>query len=184
MIAMELQRDLIEELKELEREMCFKAPGGDFVKMNFFAQNLPVRSLDTETASKRTGETEDFELDEDAAEDGLQDEELENQFPYCIVKIDSGKSQNAEEAHIIGTKLIIGIFDDSRDVSGYRNILNVFEDIRRRFRTNPILKNRYVVQDEISWALPDEDKVTFPYYYGVMYLNWITAEYRREDVFI
>ncbi|MFQ8778348.1 MAG: hypothetical protein ACLR78_14120 [Roseburia sp.] len=57
----------------------------------------------------------------------------------------------------------------------------MIEDIRRRFRVNPVLNGRYVVKDKIEWALPDDDRETFPYFFGAIYLEWQTAEYERED---
>lgn len=185
MVALELQRDLIAELKHLLGEMVFKTPKGAMSKLHIYEQNLPIRTTQRAPSVNRLPEEEfgEDELNEEELDEETLDEELEEQFPYCIVKLDVGKSDDAQAAHIISTKLIFGVYDDALDASGYKDILNMMEDIRRRFRTNPILNNRYAVQDEISWALPDEDAETFPYFFGAMYLDWQAAEYRREDDF-
>lgn len=180
MVALELQRDLIAELEHLLGGMTFKTPKGARSKLHFYAQNLPMR---TTQRAPSVNPLPEEELDEEELDEETLDEELEEQFPYCIVKIDVGKSENAQAAHIISTKLILGIYDDALEASGYKDVLNIIEDIRRRFRTNPILNNRYVIQDEIYWALPDEDEETFPFFFGAMYLDWQAAEYRREDDF-
>ena len=102
-------------------------------------------------------------------------------FPYCIVKLDQGMSESSESTHDVSTKLIIGIFDDGLDAAGYKDILNIIEDIRCRFRRNPILNGRYMAKDKMEWALPDDDRDTFPYFFGALYLEWQTVEYERED---
>lgn len=172
MVALELQKDLAEELQKIASEITFKSPKGGYTELNVFEQNLPMRLL------KRTEPTEeDEELDEDASDE----EELQENFPYLIVRLDSGKSESAEAPHIVKIVLIAGIFDDSLKADGYKTIINLFEKIRERFRKNPVLKDRYEAGDEMTWALPDDDEKTFPYFFGAMYTEWITAEFRRED---
>ncbi len=172
MAALELQKDLAEEIRKIASEITFKSPKGGYAALNVFEQNLPVRLL------KRTEPTEeDAELDEDAGDE----EELRENFPYIIVRLDSGKSESAEAPHIVKIVLIAGIFDDSLKADGHKTIINIFEKIRERFRKNPILNDRYRAGDEITWALPDDDEETFPYFFGAIYTEWITAEFRRED---
>ena len=89
-------------------------------------------------------------------------------------------SESSESTHDVSTKLIIGIYDDGMDAAGYKDILNIIEDIRCRFRRNPILKGRYMAKDKMEWALPDDDRDTFPFF-GALYLEWQTVEYERED---
>lgn len=167
MVALELQRDLVKEIRKITDGMRFKSPKGEDISLNVFEQNLPMREI------KKSG-LPDEELDED-------DEELQEQFPYMIVRLDSGKSESPEKAHMIKTILIAGIFDNSLKADGYKNVLNIFEKIRERFRKNPVLNARYIAGNEMAWALQDDDESTFPYFFGAMYMEWITAEFRRED---
>lgn len=171
MVALELQSALAQEIRNLTEHMTFKDYKGNPAKLNVYEQNLPKRRI------RKSNEYADEELEED--EDGV-----EEFFPYCIVKLDSGNSKDADSAHLVKTALIVGIFDDSEKADGYKSILNIFEDIRYRFRTNPVLDKRYICGDEISWALADEDEDTYPYFFGGMYLDWQTAELRREDSFV
>lgn len=165
MVALELQRELRKEIRCLTSHMRFKNPKGEDICLNVFKQNLPMRTHDR----KRF-------LDEDEEE-----EEVVEYFPYCIVKLDSGTSSSAESAHLVKVIIQVGIYDFSVLMDGYKHILNIFEDIRERFRKNPVLANRFVAGDEMTWALADEDDETFPYFFGAMYMEWITAEFRRED---
>lgn len=173
MVALQLQDALAEEIKNLTSHMRLKNPRGEDVPLNVFKQNLPI--VLRENKEILPG---DEELDEDYQN---QEEEAGKHFPYCIVKLDSGGSEDAESAHIIKTVLVVGLYDDSLEANGYRNILNIFEDIRQRFRKNPILNGQYQAEEKISWALPDDDMETNPYCFGAMYMEWITAEIRRED---
>ena len=178
MVALELQEDLIEEIAELFSAKLFKMPSGEYSKIKMFKQNLPMRDVAQARGVKTTGSDEIMNNPED---DENLDEELEAMFPYCLVKLDSGKSESSDDIHNVKTKIIFGIYDDRLDASGYKDILNMMEDIRYRFRVNPSLKRKYVVQDNIEWALPDDDGDTFPFFFGVLYLEWQTAEYERED---
>lgn len=171
MVALQLQDALVDEIKKLTSHMVFKNPRGEDVPLNVFSQNLPI--IRPESREVKQG---DENMDED-----YQEEEVDERFPYCIVKLDSGNSEDAESAHIVKIGLIVGIYDDSLSVDGYRSILNIFEDIRQRFRRNPVLDGKYQADEKISWALPDDDMDTHPYCFGAMYMNWITAEMRRED---
>ncbi len=196
MVALELQEDLIEEIAELFSAKLFKMPSGEYSKIKMFKQNLPMRDVAQARGVKTTGsdeimnnpeddenldESEEDEIMNNPEDDENLDEELEAMFPYCLVKLDSGKSESSDDIHNVKTKIIFGIYDDRLDASGYKDILNMMEDIRYRFRVNPSLKRKYVVQDNIEWALPDDDGDTFPFFFGVLYLEWQTAEYERED---
>lgn len=174
MVALLLQEALAEEIRHLTSHMLFKSPRGKNVPLNVFLQNLPIVLPENKEI-----EPEDENMDEE-----YQEEEADERFPYCIVKLDSGNSEDAEDAeskHIIKTAVIVGLYDDSLSMEGYKSILNIFEDIRQRFRRNPVLDGRYLVGKKISWALPDDDRETNPYCFGAMYMEWITAEIRRED---
>ncbi|MFR4350573.1 MAG: hypothetical protein ACLT3H_02770 [Roseburia sp.] len=197
MVALELQEDLIEEIAELFSEKSFKTPSGEYGKLKMFKQNLPMRNVVQARGIKAAGsdeferidaeedenldESEEDEIMNDPEEDENLDEELEAMFPYCLIKLDTGKSEGSDDIHNVKTKIIFGIYDDALDASGYKDILNMIEDIRCRFRVNPSLKRKYVVQDNIEWALPDDDGDTFPFFFGALYLEWQTAEYERED---
>lgn len=172
MVPIELQAALRDEVKKITESMKFKTPRGEQAGLNVFEQNLPMRVLNKQVESEQT-----MEMDEEDEED----EEGMEHFPYCVVKLDAGKSASAEASHQVNVIIHVGIFDNSIVMDGYKNILNVFEKIRERFRKNPILANRFVAGDEVSWALADEDEETFPFFYGAMYMEWTTAEFRRED---
>ena len=177
MVALELQHDLAKEIQGIFEQRRFKAPGGAQVTLNVYEQNLPMR--DVRQMREQIQQEDEAELDEVPEEDG--DEELNDLFPYCVVKLDQGMSESSESTHDVSTKLIIGIFDDGLDAAGYKDILNIIEDIRCRFRRNPILNGRYMAKDKMEWALPDDDRDTFPYFFGALYLEWQTVEYERED---
>lgn len=177
MVALELQHDLAKEIQGIFEQRRFKAPGGAQVTLNVYEQNLPMR--DVRQMREQIQQEDEAELDEVPEEDG--DEELNDLFPYCVVKLDQGVSESPESTHDVSTKIIIGIYDDALSAEGYKDILNMIENIRRRFRVNPVLNGRYVVKDKIEWALPDDDRDTFPYFFGALYLEWQTVEYERED---
>lgn len=172
MVALELRKDLVEEIRKISEEMGFINSDRKSVSLNVFEQNLPMKK------SKAVGSEEQ---EDHSYEDEDDEEEYEESFPYLIVRLDSGSSQDGESEHLIKTIMTMGIWDDSLDANGSDTILNMFEKIRQRFRKNPVLNKQYVAADKITWALPDDDEATFPYFFGALEMNWNTAEIRRED---
>ena len=130
-------------ISQTRSEIClpkkmFKMPSGGQTALNVFEQNLPMR----DAKQMRVPEVSEDEAELDEVPEEYGDEELNDLFPYCIVKLDQGMSESSESTHDVSTKLIIGIYDDGMDAAGYKDILNIIEDIRCRFRRNPILKRQ------------------------------------------
>jgi hypothetical protein len=160
MTAFELQDDLIEELDLVFTGIQLTTPKLDEVgtaiisAIKIFAQSLPIRS----------------------------DDEEDDPFPYIIVRIDSG-DMRAGSAHLVKVRVIIGLFDDKNDTNGHKDVLNVIQKIYERFAKNPVLANKYVMQDSsenpFTWVLQDED--THPYYFGAIDITWETMAIRRES---
>lgn len=160
MTAFELQDDLIEELQFIFAGTQLDSPKFDnegktvVTGINLFAQSLPIR----------------------------EDDEEEDPYPYIIVRIDSGDMKEGS-AHLVKIRILIGIFDESNDTNGHKDVLNVIQKIYERFARNPVLANKYVMQDNsenpFTWVLQDED--THPYYFGAIEIIWETRAIRREN---
>lgn len=171
MVALELQKALADEIRSISEEMTFPSPDGNRVRLNVYEQNLPMRRHDRKReADEGNGETEEE-----------PEEKMDERFPFCTVRLLSGISANAMSEHAVNVMLLAGVYDSGELADGYKYILNIFEKVRARFRKNPVLDNRYVMGEEVEWAFPDDDEETFPYYFGAFYMQFQTAETRRED---
>ena len=75
--------------------------------------------------------------------------------------------------------LNFGVYDPDKSNNGYLDILHMIETIRQRFFKNPILNHRYECESKMEWALQDEE--SYPYNFGSLSMNFLTAPIERED---
>lgn len=154
MTPLELQDELVEEMKRLLSNYLYKTPAGGRIPINVYAQNIPVN-----------------ETDED-----------EDPIPYIIVRLNSGDDDGTRDSfNKVKLVIIIGIWDDSLDNQGHRDILNIVQKVYERFHTNPNLNNKAVYAGEFNWALQED--TYYPYSFGACSLNFNIAAIRREDEF-
>lgn len=166
LVPLGLQLALKEEIIKITSSMTFKSPAGGHTALNVFEQNLPVR----------THRINEPDSDED------EDEDIKENFPYCLVQLSDGLSK-LNSPSSVNVILVFGIYDDSDEADGYKDIVNIIEKISERFEKNPVLDDNYTICDEVTWALPDEDNDTYPYFFGAMYTQWSVRRFEREDPF-
>ena len=172
-----LQSDLCEELKNLFAGQTFYSPQkkGDSQEptkkeINIFKQWLPIP--DTETMQE--------EITPEIIEQGsVETDTIERVFPYIVVKISEGKIESPEGNQEVNLILNFGTYDPDKNNSGYLDILHMIEMIRQRFFKNPILNHRYECDTKMEWALQDEE--SYPYNFGSLSMNFLTAPIVRED---
>lgn len=163
MTTLELQKDLAEEIEDILKEMLLKDVKGRETHLKAFKQCLPKRKQEVD------------------GNDVWGEEEEEDPYPYCVVRIDSGKLETAQSANQVQTVLVFGIFDDDRECQGHQAILNMIHRITERFTEDPMMKEKYRMNGEagISWVLDEEDR--YPYYFGAMEMTWDTFFVRRKE---
>lgn len=160
--AFQLQKDLAEEVEGILKDMLFKDVKREQTGLRAFAQELPKRRQEIKKGQ-------------------IMPEDDDDPYPYCVVRVDSGKVETAQSAQEIKTVLVFGIFDDDTECSGHQAIMNIIQKISERFTRNPVLKDRYRMNYDagISWVLNDED--WYPYYFGAMDMTWDTFFVTREE---
>lgn len=147
-----LQIDLRKELEILFKDFKLKSPCGEDLGIKVFEQNLPINN--------------DDEYDP---------------YPYIIVRITEGEIKDLYSNNSVQLMLIIGTYDDSNKADGHKDVLNIIQKIFERFRKNPNLSNKYVIQDSFKFALSEED--TWPYYFGGIEIGFDIHTIEREDKF-
>lgn len=169
MTAYELQLALGNEVERISKDILLKDVKGYPAHIKAFAQSLPKRFQDVADM-----EDDEGDIMPEAGED-------EDPYPYCVVRIDSGRLETAESTHEITTTLVFGIFDDDARCLGHQAIMNLIHKITERFIKNPVLNNKCRMNEaaDINWVLDDEDK--YPYYFGAMEMTWDTFFAGRED---
>lgn len=84
MTAQILQEELVKEIGVIFRDDLFKDSAGEYIKMNVYEQNLPIR----------------------------QDEDAPDPIPYVIVRVETGQAKGGVEPQEVFVTLLIGYFDD------------------------------------------------------------------------
>lgn len=165
MTIFQLQRDLAEEIEIILSDMRFKNPAGSMVQMRAYCQDIPKRKQEIRKGALMP-----------------EEEETEDPYPFCIVKMESGNI--ISEAQKVSAMLIIAIFNDDTQNQGQQELLNVIHRIAEHFIKNPVLKDRYTMdqKDGISWILDDEDR--YPYFVGGMTMKWDAFFAGREDRYV
>ena len=134
MTARELQKAIMEDLRELFATDQFKTPDGKMASPGLYPQFLPQLESDDDT----------------------------DPFPYIIVRIDSGGIETQTDPHKISVILVIGIFEDSLENEGHESVLEIIERIQQHYEETPALKE-FVCADPFNWALQDEPSYPYFY---------------------
>ena len=149
---LDLQDELAKEIERLLSENRYKAPGGEMAKMRVFTQNIPINETDDE----------------------------EDPIPYVIVRLSGGDDNGAKDSfNTVEVVLIVGIFDDSLDEQGYRDIMGVMNKIYHRFHKDPRLSESAVYAGAFKWMLQEDSY--YPYSFGACNMNFYIPAIRRED---
>ena len=173
MTASLLQDDLVEELKRLFIDFRLEGQEGERRGINIYSQSVPVQEAE---------EIPDTVTDEELEEGIYNAKEKEALFPYIIVRLTDGKVESVDGAQTVNVNLIIGVIDRARGNQGHKDVLNIMQDIYKRFSTCPLLADYYECVPPIEWALQDEP--SFPYFFGGMALTFELSPIRREDPYI
>lgn len=155
-MEIKLQELLKAEIEKLTSDMHLKNPnpeqGGEYKKLAVFIQDLPVPEGNDEE-------------DED---------EIISQAPYVIVETyDSNGGAGKSSISVI---FVIGIFDDDKNKSGYRDCIRIKNRIVERFSTNPLL-GEFEAEREWTWQISEED--TYPYSFGGLKMTFLAPAFSR-----
>lgn len=172
MIAQILQDSLAKELGVILSGYRLKNRDGKLHDINIYTQHLPESPPEistTDIAGIGVSGFQDFSSDR-----------ADEFFPFVIVYVQDGVIQEGLMAHTVQAGLAIGIYDDSSDRQGHRDVLQIISKVEERFEKNNLLAKKFILQFPVEWSLQDPDDDTHPYYFGGLSLNFDTPTYRRE----
>lgn len=153
MTATMLQEEIVKELESIFKGDLFKNSLGEYVKLNVYEQQLPIR----------------------------EDEDSPDPMPYIIVRLETGSTKSGTDPQEVLVTLLFGYFDDSPENNGHKGVLGMIQKVHERFEKQPMLANQFMFQDPFDWALQDEE--SFPYFFGAASMTFKTAAIRKEDKF-
>ena len=167
MISLFLQDAIVSHLKVLFRDYTLNAKGGGRQEVGVFSQYLPMPK---EATVKPKGEAP-IELQ------GYGPADIEANFPCVIVKLMEGQDREEGEPDQarINVNLLVGVYDESPDCQGYRDVMNIIETARQTFLALPfrILLGKYKLELPMKWTLFEEQP--WPVYMGIMEMVWDTG---------
>ncbi|RNB72172.1 hypothetical protein [Brevibacillus panacihumi] len=146
-----LQEALVEEIRALFAESRFRNTKGEEAALNVYPQFLP---------GKQTGEV------------------LER-FPYAVVRIQEGTVPSLTGDETCNILIFFGLWDDSLDYQGYKDVLNAITRLKIHFEKKPIVGDRYRLDYPFEWAI-DEDEKNHPYYFGAAQTTWVIPRAQQE----
>lgn len=97
--------------------------------------------------------------------------------PYTLTRIHGGGD---EEDDTVRMTIVVCLFDRTCDKQGYRDVLHVIGEIRRRFTENPMLGKAFERVGAMPWTLSDED--TYPYHFGGVELIFAVPSIELEEM--
>ena len=106
---------------------------------------------------------------------GYEASDYDSNFPCVIVRYleHTDKEEKRFDQSMTSIKLIYGIYDESQNCQGYRDILNMIDLTRLALLQERTLDNQFMMAMPIKTRLLDAD--TWPVYFGEMDLYYITG---------
>ena len=111
------------------------------------------------------------------------DDDPDQYFPYFIVRVDKGKTENDDSLWTVTADIIIGVHDADVKNNGHFTVLNAITRITKRFAEEATLgyagRKAFRCHSDMEWALQDED--TWPYFFGGVELKFDVPKPMRKE---
>lgn len=161
MVVLEFLDCMEAELNRLFEGMVFDNSSGEKSGMHVFKQDFPIRKFTIDEESK--------------GKDDL--------FPYCLIRAENGTSGSCQTVDIT---LTFGICEKYEENNGEIRVLNLIERVSQRFLNDRVVGGKFRLDHDIPirWGLPTEKEDTYPYFYGLMEMTWVSFFEAREDDYV
>lgn len=153
--ALDLLDGLVERLGVILRDFPLKLSNEEPPKFNIYRHKVPEQ-LNNRVKVKGAEETQS------------------DVFPFCVVKIDQGKKKANVSNQDSAVNIFIGVKNEGHNGEGYDDVLSCIQHIWNDLNENPVVAKffRIKYEDDIEWALSDNDAEEHPNYYGVIRLSF------------
>lgn len=162
MVVLEFLDCIEMELNRIFEGMIFENSSGKKSSMHVFKQDYPIRKFNA---------------------DGEDEEDEDDVFPYCLVRVENGTSGSIQAVDIT---LTFGICERSEENNGEIRILNLIERVCQYFLNKRVIGEKFRLDYNIPirWGLPTEKENTYPYFYGLMEMTWNSFYEAKEDNYV
>lgn len=137
-----LQDALADELERLFNGKTFYNQSGEPAKIKIFKQYTPLDKYG----------------------------EIAELYPYLMVAIDEFSQDAPQEPLVCKVVILAAVYDDSEDNQGYKDLLNILEDISQHLRTNTTLEHKFRLQYPLKAAISED---VYPYFFGAIETSWV-----------
>lgn len=104
-------------------------------------------------------------------------------FPYFIVRIDKGITENDDSLWTVTVDILIGVHDSDVKNTGHLTVLNCINRITTRFAEEATLgyagRKAFRCHSDMEWAMQDED--TWPYFFGGIEMKFDVPKPMRKE---
>ena len=153
MTPLVLYDDLIAEVEDILKDVVTKNTAGeDVVGVKGYKYRLPLITADDEDESQF--------------------------FPYFIVRLSGGKTEDDDSPWLVTADILLGVCENDKDVPGHEHIMVMIQRITDRFVAEPLLNKKFRAEQDIEWAVQDED--TYPFYFGGVEIKFIVPKIGRR----
>ena len=73
----------------------------------------------------------------------------------------------------------LGVYDADLDNQGHQHVATMIQRIANRFAAEPLLDKKYRAQQDMEWALQDEN--TYPYFFGGIRIKFSVPKIGRSE---
>lgn len=92
---------------------------------------------------------------------------------YPAIIINARRGEQSTESELVTVEIMIGAFDDTLDQQGFRDITNLVQRLKDRFREIDIIRERFPVRMPLKWEINRKLGAggldnSYPYYFGEM----------------
>ncbi|MEK3955310.1 hypothetical protein [Psychrobacillus sp. FSL K6-1464] len=150
MTSLDLQKSLKRKITEALVGMELTSQEGVLKKVQVFEQHLPRK---VKSDSRKSEETN---------------------YPAVIVYLDEGENGQVKVLLIIATQ------DSNADNEGFRDTLSIAERLMQLLVKNPVIDDKYEIQDSPKWFYNDQDN--YPYYFAWIETTFDIPQILREDL--
>ena len=90
-------------------------------------------------------------------------------FPYLLVSVEEFAQESATEPMTCKVIIMAAVYDDNEDNQGYKDLLNILEDISQHLRANTTLDKRFRLAFPLKCIMSED---VYPYFFGAVETNW------------
>ncbi len=154
MTEIDLLDVLAEESKEALKGFRLRSAKENLIPINIYTQSLPVK-------------------------EGKGDE---NQYPYVLVCFDEEEIESRDNNLSVSVYFVIGILDQEKDKQGFRDVLQIANELYQHFFRKGIIANVFRPDYPFKIVLQKDD--TYPYFFGGIESKWELPVIGEEEKFI